>query len=207
MSGGKQRTNPVDAAMARLADLAGRGVQPARLAREVDTIVAGWLDGASAVPPDEVAERLVVLHENLTAGAEAAAEQLADIDRGDNGALRHAGLVHAALLAAVQAIEAAQRPAKAAPDPIVATPPTPPAPVVAAMMTPVGDPSASGDAVTIPPLATWNPQGVDHSYTAELRAEVQEPTPVSVTPAATTTRKPRRRKQAAAADDLYRAAG
>jgi hypothetical protein len=207
MSGGKQRTNPVDAAMARLADLAGRGVQPARLAREVDTIVASWLGGASAIPPDEVAERLTVLHENLTAGVEAAAEQLADIDRGDNGALRHAGLVHAALMAAVQAIEAAQRPTRSAPEPIIVTPPTLPAPVVATMATPVEEASASGDAVTIPPLATWNPRGVDHPYAAELRADVQEPTPVSVAPAATTARTSRRRKQAAPADDLYRAAG
>ena len=44
MAGRRQRMSPLDTALVRLADLAGRGVQPARMAREVEVIVAGWVE-------------------------------------------------------------------------------------------------------------------------------------------------------------------
>jgi hypothetical protein len=95
--------DPLDAALVRLAALAGRGVQPARMAREVDAIIAGWLGSAGAVDPDEVRERLTELRERLIAGATDAEEHLADVDRSEPAAVRDAGLVHAALVAACDA--------------------------------------------------------------------------------------------------------
>ena len=104
MAARRQRMSPLDTALVRLADLAGRGVQPGRMAREVDVIVADWTSDPDAVDPDQIQERLAGLHEQLSSGAADAAEQLADVDRGDAGALRHAGLVHAALVAACDAV-------------------------------------------------------------------------------------------------------
>ncbi len=80
--------NPVDAALVRLADQAGRGVQPARMAREVEAVLAGWLDPAGGVDAEVVAERLAVLHEQLSVGASDAAEQVADVDSSDSAARR-----------------------------------------------------------------------------------------------------------------------
>jgi hypothetical protein len=104
MAARRQRISPLNAALARLADLAGRGVQPARMAREVDVIVAGWLGNADPEDPDAVRERLTGLHEQLMAGTADAAEQLADVDRSEAAAARHAALVHAALVAACDAV-------------------------------------------------------------------------------------------------------
>jgi len=104
MSSNRRRTNPVDGAMARLADLAGRGVRPARMEREIEAIVAGWLSPDGTADVEVVLERLAALHENLLVGVTDAAEQHADVDRSDAAALRHAGLVHAALEGAVEAV-------------------------------------------------------------------------------------------------------
>jgi hypothetical protein len=155
MAGRRQRTNPLDAALARLADLAGRGVSPSRIAREVETIVTDWRSDASTVEPAEVSERLTELREQLCTGAEAAAEQVSDIDRSDSVALRHANLVHAALVAAVRAVESALEPsagmaggeASEAPRPVL----------------------APARPVTIDPLAERTPQGLDLSHPEELR--------------------------------------
>jgi hypothetical protein len=204
MSGGKQRTNPVDGALARLADLAGRGVQPSRMSREVETIIAAWRDGPGAAAPDEVSERLTLLHEQLVAGVEAAAEQVSDVDRSDSAALRHAGLVHAALVAAAGAFEHAIQapPSRPQPEPVVA------ARAFAAAMDAARPPALLiADAVTIPPLATRNPQGVDHSYPAEVRAETAKPA-TATSPASPPTqgRKKRTKKAAGSAEqDLYSA--
>jgi len=162
----RQRTNPLDAALARLAELAGRGVSPSRIAREVEAIVADWRHDASTVEPAEVSERLTELHEQLSAGAEAAAEQVSDIDRSDSAALRHANLVHAALVAAVRAVESAVEPVAG-----VAVGEAPPAPrAVLPEVSEAGTPAEQpARAVTIDPLAERNPKGVDPSYPAELR--------------------------------------
>jgi hypothetical protein len=166
MAGRRQRTNPLNAALARLADLAGRGVSPSRIAREVETIVTDWRSDASTVEPADLSERLTELREQLCNGAEAAAEQVSDIDRSDSVALRHANLVHAALLAAVRAIESALEPsagmaggeASAALRVAVAEVSEAPRPVV-----------APARPVTIDPLAERTPQGLDLSHPEELR--------------------------------------
>jgi hypothetical protein len=162
MSGGRQRVNPVDAALARLADLAGRGVAASRMARELDVILADWAGGERPAAPDEVAERLAAMHEQLVAGASDAAEQVGDVDADEPAALRHAKLVHAALLAAVEAVAQAQAAQHAAPSRAAAVAP--------AVVQPL--PVAPGRPVTIDPLAGRNPQGVDHNYPAEVRREI-----------------------------------
>lgn len=168
MAKSRQQMNPVDAALVRLADQAGRGVQPARMAREVEAVLAGWLDPAGGVDAEVVAERLAVLHEQLSVGASDAAEQVADVDSSDSAAMRQAGLVHAALVAALHAVERArdaQRDVAGAATEMVAKP-APPAP----MTLPA--------AVTIVPLAERNPQALQPPHPAELRVDV-EPKPVT----------------------------
>jgi len=196
MSGGRPRTNPVDAALARLADLAGRGVKPARMEREVEAIVAAWLGVPGPADSDVVAERLAALHEQLAAGTTDAAEQLADVDRSDGAAQRHAGLVHAALVAAVAAVERAQeaqhdRPSAHAAVPVPRTPEGEQAAVVVAR--PLRSPP--GHAVTIDPLAGRNPHGVDHDHPDEVRAESAAATPASVPPARSRPSKKRTTKK------------
>jgi len=204
MGGGRHRTNPVDGALARLADLAGRGVQPSRMSREVETIVTGWRDALGAIAADEVSERLAILHEQLVAGVEAAAEQVSDVDRSDSAALRHAGLVHAALVAAAEAVEHALHGPRGLPlaKPVVA------ARASAAAMDAARPPALLlADAVTIPPLAVQNPQGVNHSYPAEVRAETAKPA-TATSPASPPAkgRKKRTKKAAGGAEqDLYSA--
>ncbi|WP_203072368.1 hypothetical protein [Falsiroseomonas ponticola] len=183
MGGSRQRTNPADGALARLADLAGRGVTAGRMAREVEAIVADWLGGERPAAPDEVAERLSAMHEQLVAGASDAAEQLSDIDRSDTAGLRHAGLVHAALEAALRAVEAAQDAARQSTpvEPAALTSPPPaaiPARIVPSDLRPAAE-ATLVEPVTIPPLAVRNPQGVDLSYPAEMRAESAASVPVT----------------------------
>ncbi|WP_149538811.1 hypothetical protein [Siccirubricoccus phaeus] len=98
---------PLDAALARLAEFAAKGMPPGRMAREVDAIVAGWLSDTSPDDRTEVRERLGELRDELAAGVDEAEEQLADIDRSEPAAARHAGLVHAALVASRDAVERA----------------------------------------------------------------------------------------------------
>jgi hypothetical protein len=97
----------VDAALTRLMTLAGRGVAPGRMAREVDAIVAEW---RAATPPEEeaeLAEQLEELREQLAAGVAAAEEVVADVDQSDAGAVKQAGQMLAALAATRDAAEGA----------------------------------------------------------------------------------------------------
>jgi len=179
--------SPLDTALVRLADLAGRGVVPSRMAREVEVIVAGWLSEASPVEPDEVAERLTTMHEQLATGASAAAEQVSDVDADDPAALRHAKLVHAALEAAVEAVERARDGQGRLPAAHVVKAPVPapaaPRALAEAAALLSAETEAPGAAVTIDPLAARNPQGVDHTYPADVRLDVAaEPTPAEKKP-------------------------
>lgn len=207
MSGGRQRTNPVDGALARLADLAGRGVQPSRMSREVETIVSAWRDAPGAIASDEVSERLALLHEQLVAGVEAAAEQVSDVDRSDGAALRHAGLVHAALVAAAAAVEHALHAPRNRSQAEAVVPARPTTPIAAAVDAARPPELRLAHAVTIPPLATQNPQGVDHSYPAEVRAETARPATATSTASPPAQGRKKRTKKAAggAEQDLYSA--
>jgi len=158
MSSNRRRTNPVDGAMARLADLAGRGVRPARMEREIEAIVAGWVSPDGTADVEVVLERLTALHESLLVGVTDAAEQHADVDRSDAAALRQAGLVYAALEGAVEAVVRARDAQQRAPAEIVA-------PVL-----PAG---------TIPPLTVRNAIRVDVEPAAEVRTGK---TPIAVLP-------------------------
>ena len=163
--GGRQRCNPAEAALARLAGLAGRGVTPSRMAREVEVLLASWRDGDRPAAPEEVAERLTTMHEQLVAGASAAAEQLGDLDGDEPGAVRHATLVHAALEAAVEAVVQAQGVQQPAlPQTIL--------PVPAASSAPVPDaPSIDRDTMAGQPL-----RGADQGSTAAVqRGDPPEP--------------------------------
>lgn len=176
MAGRRQRVNPLDVALVRLADLAGRGVMPSRMAREVEVIVAGWLSAASPVEPDDVAERLAAMHEQLVTGASAAAEQVSDVDADDPAALRHAKLVHAALEAAVEAVERARDAQGRLPTEHVVKAPVPapaaPRALAEAVALPSAETEAPDAAVTIDSLAERNPQGVDHSHPAKVRLSI-----------------------------------
>lgn len=99
--------HPLGAALARLAELAAKGMPPGRMAREVDVIVAGWLGDVGPGGPTGVRERLGELRDQLSAGVSEAEEQLADVDRSEPAAVRHAGQVHAALVASRDAVERA----------------------------------------------------------------------------------------------------
>jgi hypothetical protein len=94
----QNRARPLDAAISRLMALAAKGVQPIRMAREVEMIVGEWV-GAVDAEPSEVKERLDELHEQIVAGVTDAEEQLSDTDASDPGAAKHAGLTLAALVA------------------------------------------------------------------------------------------------------------
>jgi hypothetical protein len=194
MAGRRQRMSPLDAALVRLADLAGRGVQPARMAREVEMIVAGWVGGAEAVDPDEVCERLTGLHEQLVAGTADAEEQLADVDRSDAGAVRHAGLVHAALAAAVDAVERARDALQGAAAPAPRLPEVPREPVMAASASPA-------PAVTIELLATRNPLEVVSPHAEEVNAEAVSVAVPEATKPTTTVPKGRRKRRTAQAEE------
>ena len=90
---------PVDAALQRLVALAGRGVAPGRMAREVDAILGEW---RNATPPEEeaeLAERIEALREHLAEGVAAAEEAVADVDQSDAGAAKKAKQLLAALVA------------------------------------------------------------------------------------------------------------
>ena len=126
--------------------------------------MAGWVNGAEAVDPDEVCERLTGLHEQLVAGSADAEDQLADIDRSDAGALRHAGLVHAALAAAVDAVECARDAQQR-----VAARAAPTQPTVdqeEAVALPVSDTIS----IVIYPLAARNLLEVSHDHPNAVRA-------------------------------------
>jgi hypothetical protein len=89
---------PLDAALMRLQTMAARGVQPARMAREVGLIVGEWRESEDA-DPDDLRARLDELHEQLAAGVADAEEQVSYVDPDEAGAVKQAGITLAALVA------------------------------------------------------------------------------------------------------------
>ena len=89
---------PVDAALQRLLELVAKGVQPTRMAREVEVIVAEW-HGTPGADPAETRQRLDELAEQVVAGVADAEEQVSDADSSEPAAVKQAGLTLAALLA------------------------------------------------------------------------------------------------------------
>lgn len=94
----KSNVRPVDGALERLTALAARAVPPNRMAREVEILMAEWSrelqdDGG------EMAGRTADLIERLDAGVVDAEEQLADVDREQEAALKQAEATLAALSA------------------------------------------------------------------------------------------------------------
>lgn len=92
------RVKPVDAALRRLMELAGKGVPPGRMAREVEAIAAAWR-AAPEADPAEVQEWLGELREQIVAGVENAEEQVADADTSEPAAVKQAAQTLAALVA------------------------------------------------------------------------------------------------------------
>lgn len=102
---------PVDAALQRLLALAGRGVAPARMAREVDAIIAGWRQDTPPEEETDLTEWIESLHEQLAAGVAAAEDALADTDQSDAGAMKQAAQTLAGLVATRDAAAGALAPA------------------------------------------------------------------------------------------------
>ena len=92
------RVRPVDAALQRLLALVAKGVQPTRMAREVEVIVAEWR-GAPGADPAETRQRLDELREQVVAGVADAEEQVSDADSSEPAAVKRAGMTLAALVA------------------------------------------------------------------------------------------------------------
>jgi hypothetical protein len=90
---------PVDAAIARLLNLAGRGAAPGRMAREVDVIAEEWLRGPE-LDRVEIRDRLDELHDQFAAGIGHAEEQVSDLDSTEAAALKQGRAMLAALVAA-----------------------------------------------------------------------------------------------------------
>ena len=100
-------TRPLDAALMRLQTMATRGVQPTRMAREVELIVGEWLGEADADFGD-VRTRLDELHEQLASGVVDAEEQVSYVDPDEAAAVKQAGVTLAALVATRDAVERAR---------------------------------------------------------------------------------------------------
>jgi hypothetical protein len=98
---------PLDSALVRLQAMAARGVQPTRMAREVELIVGEWLCDPNA-DPDEVKVRLDELREQLASGVVDAEEQVSYVDPDEAAAVKQAGITLAALVATRDAVERAR---------------------------------------------------------------------------------------------------
>jgi hypothetical protein len=101
------RVRPVEAAIVRLLALAAKGVQPPRMAREVQVIVDEWLRAPEA-DPAEVKGQIDELSDQIVAGVGHAEEQLSDIDTSEPAALRQAQGTLAALVATRDAAQRAR---------------------------------------------------------------------------------------------------
>ena len=101
------RVRPVDAAIVRLMALAAKGVQPQRMAREVEVIVAEWLRAPDA-DPAEAKVWLDDLPEQIAVGVGDAEEQVSDIDTSEPAAVKQAQATLAALFATRDAAEHAR---------------------------------------------------------------------------------------------------
>ncbi|PZP45901.1 MAG: hypothetical protein DI601_08190 [Azospirillum brasilense] len=96
---------PERQALARLAELAGKGAAPDRVRREVETIVEDWRRGVLGY--DERAalrERLEEMHGQLAEGVESVEEQMAEIGQDERAALVAGRRSLAALVAARDAL-------------------------------------------------------------------------------------------------------
>jgi len=98
---------PLDAALVRLQAMAARGVQPTRMAREVELIVGEWLGDPNA-DPDAMKVRLDELREHLASGVVDAEEQVSYVDPDEAAAVKQAGITLAALVATRDAVERAR---------------------------------------------------------------------------------------------------
>ena len=98
---------PLDAALVRLQTMAARGVQPSRMAREVEIIVGEWLGEADADPAD-VRIRLDELHEQLASRVVDAEEQVSYVDPDEAAAVKQAGVILSALVATRDAVARAR---------------------------------------------------------------------------------------------------
>ena len=107
MAGMQRPMRPLDAALLRLQTMAARGVQPTRMAREVELIVGEWLGDPNA-DPDEVKVRLDELREQLASGVVDAEEQVSYVDADEAAAVKQAGVTLAALVATRDAVERAR---------------------------------------------------------------------------------------------------
>lgn len=90
--------HPVKGALQRLLDLTAKNVPPQRLAREVDIILGEW-QRAPEADPAEIKARLEELREHLAAGVADAEEQVSDVDRSQEAAVKQANATLAALVA------------------------------------------------------------------------------------------------------------
>lgn len=106
-AGRRGAMRPLDAALVRLQAMAARGVQPSRMAREVELIVAEWL-GAAEADSAELRSRLDELCELLAVGVVDAEEQVSYVDPEEAAAVKQAGLTLAALVATRDAVARAR---------------------------------------------------------------------------------------------------
>ncbi|MFC0408953.1 hypothetical protein [Roseomonas elaeocarpi] len=107
---GKRPASPDKAALSKLADLAGKGVAPDRVRREVENIVADWRSGL--IGYDErlaLRERLEEMRDQLSEGVESAQEQVDELDQAEKAAVTQGRKSLAALIAARDALAAAHR--------------------------------------------------------------------------------------------------
>lgn len=97
--------SPLNAALARLLELAAKAVPPHRVAREVDLIVAAW---EAEADPGELRDRLDALLEQLATGVADAEAQRDDVDSSEPAAVKQAELTLSAMTATRDAALAAR---------------------------------------------------------------------------------------------------
>ncbi|MFC0407879.1 hypothetical protein [Roseomonas elaeocarpi] len=99
---------PEKAALAKLAELASRGVAPDRVRREVESIVTTWRESATAYEDRaELRERLEEMRDQLAEGVEAAAEAVEEMDQDEKAAVTASRKALSALTAGRDALSAA----------------------------------------------------------------------------------------------------
>jgi hypothetical protein len=98
---------PGKLAMARIADLVGRGAAPARMQREVEAIVAGLLEGGGEEQREAARQVIEELRDEMLAGVVDTAAMLEDLEHPDAASVRAADKTLAAMQAAADALVAA----------------------------------------------------------------------------------------------------
>ena len=106
-AGRRAAMRPLDAALVRLQAMAARGVQPARMAREVELIVGEWVSAPES-DSAELRSRLDELCELLAAGVIDVEEQVSYVDPDETAAVKQAGITLAALVATRDAVARAR---------------------------------------------------------------------------------------------------